>query len=121
MNYIKNKPIYIQIAHDIVLKIVNKEIPLASLMPSVRELSVRYSVTPKTIQSVTSYLSEHKIINKKAGVGSVITNQEEVVKQLHLKHGEENTKEYITYMKSLLYSDEEIISYITREMKEDTK
>ncbi len=120
MNYIKNKPIYIQIAHDIILKILNKEIPLASLMPSVRELSVQYSVTPKTIQAVTTYLSDHNIITKKAGVGSVITNKEETIHNLHHKHGVDNTKEYITYMKTLMYTNNEIQQYINQEMKEES-
>ena len=119
MNYIKNKPIYIQIAHDLILKILNGEIKKATLLPSVRELSVTYKVTPKTIQAVTKYLDENKIINRKPGVGSVITNELEIVKQLHFKHGLENTKEYLEYMKSLLYSDEEIAQYITTLTKED--
>lgn len=119
MSYIKNKPIYIQIAHDLILKMINGDISLASLLPSVRELSVRYNVTPKTIQSVTKYLSDHKIINKKASVGSVVTNDMDFVKHLHYKHGLENTKEYIDYMKSLLYTNEEIISYINKEITED--
>ncbi len=119
MNYIKNKPIYIQIAHDIVLKILNKQIPTATLLPSVRELSVRYSVTPKTIQSVTKYLDDNKVINRKAGVGSVITNDIDIVKQLHYLHGLENTKEYLEYMKTLLYDKEEIMKYIEVINKED--
>jgi DNA-binding transcriptional regulator YhcF (GntR family) len=86
---------------------------------SVRELSVLYSVTPKTIQAVTSYLSLNNIIDKKPGVGSVITNDLNVVKEVHDLHGKENTFEYVTYMKSLHYSDEEILSFIKRVMKEE--
>ena len=119
MDFNKNKPIYIQIAHDIVLKILNKEIPLASLMMSVRELSVLYSVTPKTIQAVTSYLSLNNIIDKKPGVGSVITNDLSVVKEVHDLHGKDNTFEYVAYMKSLHYSDEEIVSFVKQVMKEE--
>lgn len=119
MDFNKNKPIYIQIAHDIVLKILNKEIPLASLMMSVRELSVLYSVTPKTIQAVTSYLSLNNIIDTKPGVGSVITNDLKIVKDMHELHGKDNTYEYVTYMKSLQYSDEEILSFLREVMKEE--
>ncbi|AIO19637.1 Bacterial regulatory protein, gntR family [Candidatus Izimaplasma bacterium HR1] len=119
MNYIKNKPIYIQIAHDLILKVLNEEIKRATLLPSVRELSVTYKVTPKTIQSVTKYLDDNKVINRKPGVGSVITNDIEVVKELHFKHGLENTKEYLEYMKTLLYSDDEISKYIAKLTKED--
>jgi len=119
MNYIKNKPIYIQIAHDIVLKILNKEIESATLLPSVRELSVTYKVTPKTIQAVTKYLDENKVVNRKPGVGSVITQDIEEVKRLHYKHGLENTKEYLEYMKTLVYSNKEILDYIKELTKED--
>ena len=112
MYFIKNKPIYIQIAHDIVVKILSKEIKPATLLPSVRELSVTYNVTPKTIQSVTKYLDEYSIITRKPGVGSVITNDIEKVKELHYKHGLKNTIEYTKYMESLHYSRQDIMSYL---------
>ena len=112
MYFIKNKPIYIQIAHDIVLKIKNNEIKPATLLPSVRELSHTYNVTPKTIQSVTKYLDEHEIITRKPGVGSVITNDLEKINNLQYLHGLENTKEYVEYMSSLNYSKDEIIKYL---------
>lgn len=117
MYFIKNKPIYIQIAHDIVLKIMNNEIKPATLLPSVRELSVTYNVTPKTIQSVTKYLDEHKVIKRKPGVGSVITNDLEKVEKLHYKHGIENTKEYTNYMASLQYTKEDILKYLDDALK----
>lgn len=117
MYFIKNKPIYIQIAHDIVLKIIKNEIKPATLLPSVRELSVTYKVTPKTIQSVTKYLDEYKIIKRKPGVGSVITNDLKKVEALHYKHGLENTKEYTDYMASLHYTKEEIMTYLEDALK----
>ena len=119
MNYIKNKPIYIQIAHDIVIRILNDEIKKASLLPSVRELSVTYSVTPKTIQNVTQYLSDNLILDKKPGVGSVVTANETIVKQLHQLHGVEESKEYIESMKSLYFTKTEIMTFIKNEFMEE--
>lgn len=112
MKYSSNKPIYLQISYRIVLDIYEKKIKLGTLLPSVRELSATYSVTPKTIQSVTSYLAENEIIYKKPSVGSVITTDYEKVSILHMKHGMDNTLEYITQMTSLSYSDEEIKNMI---------
>ena len=113
MKYNTNKPIYLQIAYKIVLDIYDKKIPLATLLPSVRELSVTYGVTPKTIQSVTKYLAENNIINKKPSVGSVITNNYENIEYLHKLHGINNSKEYIEQMKSLSYKNDEILQIIT--------
>lgn len=121
MNYIKNKPIYLQIAQDLVLKILREEIKTASLLPSVRELSLMYSVTPKTIQNVTKYLSDFNILNKKPGVGSVITADLNIVRKLHLTHGHDNTTEYLTSMKALLFSNEEILTLIKRSITEEEK
>jgi|LGOV01.1.fsa_nt_gb GntR family transcriptional regulator len=112
MKYNSHKPIYLQIAYKIVLDIYNNTIPLATLLPSVRELSKQYEVTPKTIQTVTKYLAEHLIIFKKPSVGSVITNNINDVNKLHLKHGKDNTIEYINQMRSLFYKDEDIKSII---------
>lgn len=119
MNYINHKPIYLQIAHDIVLKLYNGSLPKASLLPSVRELSIDYKVTPKTIQAVTKYLSDFHIIDTKAGVGSVITNDEKIIKMLHKKHGEENTKEYLSAMKQLSYLKEDILAFIQKQLEEE--
>jgi GntR family transcriptional regulator len=113
MKYNTHKPIYLQIAYQIVLDIYDKKIPLATLLPSVRELSVTYNVTPKTIQSVTKYLAENGIINKKPSVGSVITNVYDNVENLHRKHGINNSKEYIEFMKSLSYKNDEILQIVT--------
>lgn len=118
MKYISNKPIYIQIAHNIVLDLYTKELPLASLLPSVRELSITYNVTPKTIQAVTKYLADNLIIIKKASVGSVITNTYEIIEKLHYKHGKENTKEYIKQMTLLSYKDEDILQIVQNTLKE---
>lgn len=117
MYFIKNKPIYIQIAHDIVQKILKNEIEPATLLPSVRELSVTYNVTPKTIQTVTKYLDDFEIITRKPGVGSVITNDLAKVRMLHYKHGMENTNEYTEYMNTLNYSKDEILQYIQESLK----
>lgn len=108
MKYSSHKAIYLQIAYKIVLDLYDKKIPLASLLPSVRELSVLYGVTPKTIQSVTKYLAENNIIRKKPSVGSVITNIYEDIVNLHRKHGINNSIEYIELMKSLSYKKEDI-------------
>lgn len=119
MNYIKNKPIYLQIAHDIVIKIISGEIKKASLLPSVRELSVTYSVTPKTIQNVTQYLSDNHILDKKPGVGSVVTANETIVKKLHQFHGMDETKEYIESMKNLYFTEKEIMTFLKNEFMEE--
>lgn len=121
MKYIDHKPIYLQIAYDIVLKLYQEILPKASLLPSVRELSVTYEVTPKTIQSVTKYLSEKNIITIKAGVGSVITNNDDIIKKVHQLHATELAKEFIASMKQLHINNHDILTLINVSLKEETK
>jgi DNA-binding transcriptional regulator YhcF (GntR family) len=120
MRYISHKPIYLQIAYDIVLKIKEGDIPKASLLPSVRELSVIYEVTPKTIQAVTKYLSDNGIIKVKPGVGSVITNDDKIINNIHQSHARLITSEYISQMKQIKSTDEEIMKMIQLSLKEET-
>lgn len=117
MNFIKNKPIYLQIAHDLILKMINGEIKTATLLPSVRELSVLYGVTPKTIQSVTLYLSEQGVITRKAGVGSVVTTNLEILNVVHNKYGEEMTLEYIESMRSIGFDQKRLLDMIKDNME----
>lgn len=117
MNFTKNKPIYLQIAHEIILEIYNHNISLASIMPSVRELSVKYQVTPKTIQAVNKHLNELEVITTKPGVGSVITADYDLIKHIHKLNGKSYTLEYIESMKKLSYQDDEIINYIRSSLK----
>jgi len=119
MNFTKNKPIYLQIAHEIILDIYNHNISLASIMPSVRELSVTYQVTPKTIQAVSKHLNELGVITTKPGVGSVITANYELIKTVHKLNGQSYTLEYIESMKKLSYQDDEIINLIKSCLKGD--
>lgn len=119
MNYINHKPIYLQIAYDLVLKIKNDEIPKASLLPSVRELSLRYEVTPKTIQSVTKYLSEINIIKIKPGVGSVITNNDDFIIEAHNNYAKTLTKEFIESMHQINIKNEEIKHLLNTSLEEE--
>lgn len=119
MNYINHKPIYLQIAYDIILKIRNNIIPKASLLPSVRELSLRYEVTPKTIQSVTKYLSEINIIKIKAGVGSVITNDDDIIIKAHTNYATSLTKEFIESMHQISIQNDEIKNLLNTSLEEE--
>lgn len=119
MNYINHKPIYLQIAYDIILKIKSNTIPKASLLPSVRELSLRYEVTPKTIQSVTKYLSEINVIKIKAGVGSVITNDDDIIIKAHMNYAKALTKEFIESMHQININDNKIQNILNISLEEE--
>lgn len=120
MNYINHKPIYLQIAYDIILKIKNKTIEKATLLPSVRELSLQYEVTPKTIQSVTKYLSEINVIKIKPGVGSVVTNDDEIIIEAHNSYAKSLTKEFIESMHQIHITNSQIKEILDSSLKEDT-
>lgn len=119
MKYTTNKPVYLQIARDLVTRLYRQEIPIATLLPSVRQLSMTYLVTPKTIQAVTAFLAENKIIARKPSVGSVVTNNFSDIKDLHHKFGLNETKSYLSEMQALHFLKQEIIELLKLEIRKD--
>ena len=69
MQFKNQSPIYIQIADYILDNILNKEWLSGDRIKSVRELAAEVEVNPNTVMRTYSFLSDHKIIINKRGIG----------------------------------------------------
>ena len=65
--------IYLQIADYVCEKLLLKEWPADSKIPSVRELAIQLEVNPNTVARSYDFLKEQNIMFDKRGVGSFIT------------------------------------------------
>jgi GntR family transcriptional regulator len=105
-----SKPIYLQLADRINRQIVSKELKAGEKLPSVRDMGIKYSVNPNTIQRTYSELEREGILETKRGQGTFVTEQEDRLVQLreNLKH--EQILVFVQVMQEMGYSSSEIIS-----------
>ncbi|MRN52548.1 GntR family transcriptional regulator [Paenibacillus monticola] len=105
-----SKPIYLQLADRISRQIVSKELKAGEKLPSVRDMGIKYSVNPNTIQRTYSELEREGILETKRGQGTFVTEQEErlVEQRVQLQH--EQIQLFVQVMQEMGCSSQEIIS-----------
>jgi len=105
-----SKPIYLQLADRIHRQIVSKELNAGEKLPSVRDMGIKFSVNPNTIQRTYSELEREGILETKRGQGTFVTEQEDRLTQLrdHLKH--EQIELFVKVMQEMGYSSFEMMS-----------
>ena len=69
MDFLRTRPIYLQITDTICEDILLKRWPEKERIPSVREMAVMLEVNPNTVQRAYSYLQEQSIIYNRRGIG----------------------------------------------------
>ena len=69
MDFMKQKPIYQQIADTLCERIVGGEWKADDRIPSVREVSIQLGVNPNTVMRTFELLQQANIIYNKRGVG----------------------------------------------------
>lgn len=100
----KTKSVYNQIAEDVVMKIISKEINNNDMLAPVREQAKQYNVTPKTIQNAMRELEELGLIKKVQGSGIYITVDEKKRKEIISDETSKLNKQYLRDMKRLGFS-----------------
>src|SRR5690554_6797127 len=96
-----SKPIYLQLVDRINRQIVSKELKAGERLPSVRDMGIKYSVNPNTIQRTYSELEREGILETRRGQGTFVTEQEDrlVQQRDHLKH--EQTQLFVQVMQEM--------------------
>ncbi|NRF92908.1 GntR family transcriptional regulator [Paenibacillus frigoriresistens] len=105
-----SKPIYLQLADRINRQIVSKELKAGEKLPSVREMGIKYSVNPNTIQRTYSELEREGILETKRGQGTFVTEQEDRLVQQRENLKNEQILSFVQIMQEMGFSSYEIIS-----------
>lgn len=108
----KSKPIYKQLKEHVELDIATQKYAPSDKLPSVRELALEAGVNPNTMQRALSLLEEKGLVFSERTTGRFITDDADIISNLHKQLAAEYTDSYIVQMKSLGYTDEEILSTI---------
>ncbi|ULO05461.1 GntR family transcriptional regulator [Paenibacillus sp. 19GGS1-52] len=105
-----SKPIYLQLADRISRQIVSKELKAGEKLPSVRDMGIKYSVNPNTIQRTYSELEREGILETKRGQGTFVTEHEERLVQQRNQLQHEQIQLFVQVMQEMGYSSQEIIA-----------
>ena len=75
-------PIYLQIIEHIKLQIINKTYMPKDKIPSVRELSLIYSVNPNTVQKALGELEDTGLIYTERTNGKFVTDDLKIIEDI---------------------------------------
>lgn len=119
MDYQANYPIYLQIAEDIKRRIVIGELKPGDKLPSNAELAMYYQVNPNTVQRIYRQLEADGISYAKRGIGTFITENDELPERLRQEIGVQLSRSFVTQMQTYHFSKEEIIALLKEQMQKE--
>lgn len=73
MEFKSSKGIFLQIADNLCMRILEGKIPPGKRVPSVRDMATELVVNRNTVMRTYSYLYEKKILDNKRGVGFFVS------------------------------------------------
>ena len=107
-----NAPIYVQLIEKIKYKIISGEYKKGEKLPSVRELATEATVNPNTMQKALTELEKMGLIYSVRTSGRYVTEDSKVINEIKSVLAKEEVKEFISNMKKLGISNDEIIKSI---------
>lgn len=114
MKFNDNLPIYIQIMDLIKKRIILGELKEGEKLASVRELSTELKVNPNTIQRSYQELERENLVFTQRGMGTFVTEDKNIIDELKNNMAASIVGEFLKNMKSLGFSEKEIIDLINK-------
>lgn len=115
MEFSSTVPIYLQVEADIKQRIIKKEILPGSRLPSAAELAMAYKINPNTVQRIFKELEREGICYTRRGIGTYIVEDEALTERLKKELVDELTRNFVSGMRALGYSINDIINEINEE------
>ncbi|ATH94831.1 transcriptional regulator [Bacillus glycinifermentans] len=117
-NFSSSKPIYRQIAEQLLKRMIRNEIGPGDKLPSVRELAVETQVNPNTIQRTYNEMERMGIVETRRGQGTFVVEKPEVIDRFKREMRAEVTEQFVRGMEELGLSKQEIRSELDRYLQE---
>lgn len=111
-------PIYLQIIDLIKMDIVIGKLKSKDKLPSVREMATSFNVNPNTLQRSYQELERLGIVYTQRGLGTFVGEGKDLVNDLKDEMAREVIDSFIHRMKSLGFTDNEIIKSVSKETLE---
>jgi len=111
-------PIYLQIMDLIKMDIVTGKLKAKDKLPSVRDMAMNMKVNPNTLQRSYQELERLGIVYTQRGMGTFVGEEKNMVEDLKKEMAKEVIDSFILRMKSLGFTDSEIIKSVSSETME---
>ena len=115
MNFDNTMPIYIQVIQQIKREMIRGELPPGEKMPSARDLALKYQINPNTANRIYKELEAEELVFTKRGLGTYVTEEPKVLVRIREEIAEKQLQEFITQMKSIGFSKEELLQFVAAE------
>ena len=121
MEFKEPKGIYLQIADQICIRILQSELKVGERIPSIRELAVELGVNPNTVTKSYQALLDRNVINNQSGRGYFVNDDAEkrVLKEMKSEFIREELPSLIRTMRLLDMDINELTKYITDNKSEN--
>lgn len=117
MKYNTTAPIYWQIMESIKKDIVTGVLARGGRLDSVRSLAERYQVNLNTMQRACSELERQGVIHTQRGIGSFVTEDDEVIRALKDEMSRGLIEDFVQGMSGLGYSAHDMLEIIREELE----
>lgn len=114
------RPIYLQLEDQIKTRIIAGVYRPGEKLPSVRELAAEAAVNPNTMQKALTELERSGLVYAQRTSGRFITEDIQIMKNLKEQLAKKHIEQFLSTMEQLGFRKEEILSLLTREIKEET-
>jgi len=104
MRYNDYEPIYLQIINDIKAQIAFGHLKPGMQLPTIKEQAVIMKVNPNTIARVYYLLEQEDIINKQKGIGTFVSKNEHLARNLRDTAAKIITSRFVSEMARLGFS-----------------
>lgn len=112
MNFNNSIPIYLQVINKIKSDVITGKLNLGDKMPSTRDLAKDLGINPNTASRIYNEMESSGLCFKKRGLGTFITESEEIVKTIKNEMADQLTKDFIEGMKKLDFSYDDMVNLI---------
>lgn len=115
----ESMPIYLQLMEKVKHDIISGVLQPGSKIESVRGLATKFGVNPNTMQKALSELEREELLHAERTAGRFVTTNKLLIESIRYKEAKRITEGFIKRMKSLGYTEEEIIEFLPYSFKED--
>ena len=116
-----DQPIYTQLTEQLTQGIIAGAFRPGERLPSVRDLALEAGVNPNTVQRALAELERDGLVYSQRTAGRFVTEDEEMIKQAKFRLADQCVAEFLSAMKKLGCSREEVIALLEGMKEEEEK
>ncbi|WP_265456777.1 GntR family transcriptional regulator [Enterococcus sp. HY326] len=121
MNFIEDRPIYLQIMDEIIQQIITGKLQPGEKVMAVREMAVEMSTNPNTVQRSLQELERMGILFSERGKGRFVTEDQWVLTNLNQQKITQVITDYLSQMEQLGFTAAEALEKMQRFIEEESK